>query len=220
MNFSRYLEEARGNKPKQIEPLSNRELQLLAEQAPESWSGTRNRLIMRHMLYTGSRVGETVELDWIDVNLEKGYINISPAKWYGERRLHISLGWTARLQEWKNNPDSPESKWVFPNASGGNLSTRYIRYFVEDYAVNAGMSSDRVHPHLFRHTFASRLLASSGNLRTVQNALGHNDLKTTMVYLHTLDEDQLEQIKSRGNVNLAEFEKTLPNVEATASERS
>jgi len=171
------------------------------------------------MLYTGSRVGETVELDWQDVNLDRGYIDISPAKWYGERRLHISPGWTARLQEWSNNSEFPESKWVYPNASGGNLSTRYVRYFVEDYAVHAGMSSDRIHPHLFRHTFASRLLASSGNLRTVQNALGHNDLQTTMVYLHTLSAEQLEEIKARGTVNLAEFEKSLPNVEATSAER-
>lgn len=209
--------EIEGIPQKEIEPLSNSELEAMLAECPETWSGDRDRYIMLHMFYTGSRVGEVVELDWPDVDLTKNIIDISPAKWTGERRLTISQGWSDTLADWRERCFDLDSEYVFPDSKGNQLTTRYVRAFVAKYAMRAGLSDKRVHPHLFRHTFASRLLVKTGNLRTVQNALGHNDLRTTMVYLHTIDAKQREQINSRGHVDLSQFEKDLPDVKREAT---
>jgi len=196
-----------------IDPLTNGELEQLCDQAPESWSGERNKLIMKHMLYTGSRVGEVVDLEWKEIDFEAGTIDISPAKWFGERRLRISPDLLENLSAWRTRclENGVESKWVFPNARGNKLSTRYIREFHNRYALWAGLSDGRIHPHLFRHTFASRLLAQTGNLRTVQRALGHASLDTTMIYLHSIPEKELKNLRA-DEIDLAEFEKKLPNM--------
>jgi site-specific recombinase XerD len=61
---------------------------------------------------------------------------------------------------------------------------------VKTYAEKAGISwAEDVSPHTLRHTFATRLLGRTGNIRLVQKALGHSDLSTTMIYTHIVDEE-------------------------------
>jgi integrase/recombinase XerC len=72
---------------------------------------------------------------------------------------------------------------VFGNGRGGPLSPRAIQARVKHWAQRQGIWQ-RVHPHLLRHSFASHLLESSGDLRAVQELLGHADIGTTQVYTH------------------------------------
>jgi len=79
---------------------------------------------------------------------------------------------------------------VFTTLKGGPMNDRYVRDFVKRYGKKSGIKKD-VHPHTLRHTFATDLLRSTGNVRLVQKALGHASLATTMIYTHIVDE-QLE----------------------------
>jgi len=72
---------------------------------------------------------------------------------------------------------------VFLNGRGGCLSHRAIQLRIKTWAQRQGIWK-RVHPHLLRHSFASHLLESSGNLRAVQELLGHANLATTQIYTH------------------------------------
>jgi integrase/recombinase XerC len=85
--------------------------------------------------------------------------------------------------------DSPA---VFVGTTGRRLGGRAIQKRVEYWAVRQGLPM-HVHPHLFRHSFASHLLESSGELRGVQELLGHADIATTQVYTH-LDFQHLARI--------------------------
>jgi len=67
------------------------------------------------------------------------------------------------------------------------MHDRYVQDFVKRYDKKSGIKID-VHPHILRHTFATDLLRSTGNVRLVQKALGHASLATTMIYTHIVDE--------------------------------
>ena len=81
---------------------------------------------------------------------------------------------------------------VFVGTTGRRLGARAIQKRVEYWALRQGLPM-HVHPHLFRHSFASHLLESSGELRAVQELLGHADISTTQVYTH-LDFQHLARI--------------------------
>jgi integrase/recombinase XerD len=196
-----------------IEPLTDSEISRLLDQTGKSFSDRRNAMMIRLMLHTGMRPGEVVSLKWSDIDKDASTVRISPAKWESERRLKISPAVVDSLESYHDHKNFPAEDsgpdLVFPNAQGNVLSLRYVRDFVEDYALKAGLSAERVHPYLFRHTFASRLLQTTRNIRMVQRALGHNDLSTTMNYIHTLPESTQDKIKAGDDLDLATFSKKL-----------
>lgn len=192
----------------QIDPVSPSELKLLKEQASESWSGQRDRLIMDTMFVAGLRSNEITGLKRSNLDADKDTIDVTPAKFDSERRLSLDDGLVDRLVDFVEV--SPESEYVFPDAEGGKLSTRYMRSFVNTYAEEAGLSPDRIHPHLFRHTFASMLLETSKNLRLVQRALGHDSLQTTLIYVHTIPDETRDFLTIKDGVNLSQFVSNLP----------
>jgi len=71
------------------------------------------------------------------------------------------------------------------------MSDRYVRDFMKRYAGKAGLNKG-VHPHTLRHSFATDLLRDTKKIRLVHKALGHVSISTTMIYMHIVDE-QLEQ---------------------------
>jgi len=81
---------------------------------------------------------------------------------------------------------------LFVGRSGRALSVRAVQLRVETWARRQGLSM-HVHPHMFRHSFASHLLESSGDLRGVQELLGHADISTTQIYTH-LDFQRLASV--------------------------
>jgi len=192
------------------DPLTPAEIDALVRQAPDSFSGRRNVEIMQFMLRTGARVGATVHVKQEHLDFETRELRIAKAKLDSERTLKLDRQHLDRIQNYLNLEGFPDSEWLFSGMDGGVISTRYVRKFVNDYAREAGLSTERVHPHLFRHTFASRLLETSQNLRTVQQALGHDDVRTTFRYLHPLDESTQEIIEEGEDFDLARFSSILP----------
>jgi site-specific recombinase XerC len=72
---------------------------------------------------------------------------------------------------------------LFVNRNGARLTARGVQYRIKRWALRLGLASN-VHPHTLRHSFASHVLQSSGDLRAVQEMLGHASISTTQVYTH------------------------------------
>jgi len=89
------------------------------------------------------------------------------------------LRWQPIALLWNNG----EIPYVFISKRGGQLKNRSIQARVKHWAQQQGLW-ERVYPHLLRHSFASHMLESSGDLRAVQEMLGHADLSTTQIYTH------------------------------------
>ena len=86
---------------------------------------------------------------------------------------------------------------LFINKHGRRISQRGIQYRINLFAKKYGLGQ-RLHPHILRHSFASHVLASSGDLRAVQEMLGHSDIATTQIYTH-LDFQHLAKIYDRAH---------------------
>jgi integrase/recombinase XerC len=84
------------------------------------------------------------------------------------------------------------SKPVFIGLQGRRISARSIQYRLKEWSIKQGINSS-VHPHMLRHSFASHVLQSSGDLRAVQEMLGHANISTTQVYTH-LDYQHLTKV--------------------------
>jgi integrase/recombinase XerC len=95
-------------------------------------------------------------------------------RWFAER---------AALVQGKPASTGADGSAVFVGKSGRPLSVRAVQLRVGTWARRQGLSM-HVHPHMFRHSFATHLLESSGDLRGVQELLGHADISTTQVYTH------------------------------------
>ncbi len=104
------------------------------------------------------------------------------------------------LLEWRKTraafADLTEAS-VFVSRSGKRIAPRTIQARVRHWAIRQGLPQN-VHPHLLRHSFASHILESSGNLRAVQELLGHADIATTQVYTH-LDFQHLAKVYDKAH---------------------
>jgi integrase/recombinase XerC len=102
--------------------------------------------------------------------------------------------WLARRGEWVNTADEPA---LFVTPRGKRLSPRTAQNQLAKWAKKAGLPG-AVHPHMLRHSFASHLLQSSGDLRSVQEMLGHSSLRATQIYTH-LDFNALAKVYDRAH---------------------
>lgn len=100
----------------------------------------------------------------------------------------------------RNAPPSIEearSPFLFPNTRGGMMARAEVRRILKQYADQAQIE-ERVSPHVLRHSFASHLLANGGDLRTIQELLGHSQISTTEVYTHVTN-DRLKDIYKKAH---------------------
>ena len=111
------------------------------------------------------------------------------------RELPIGRHALKALQEWilvRNNFPLKDYEAVFVSQHGNRINPRTIQQRVKYWAVKQGIEIS-VSPHMLRHSFASHLLESSGELRSVQELLGHSNISTTQIYTH-LDFQHLAQV--------------------------
>ena len=154
----------------------------------------RDRAIMELLYSSGLRLAELVGLDLLQLDLADRTVRVTGK---GSRTRIVPVGriaagaLTAWLRERSALAAIGETA-VFVSRRGQRISSRAVQERVAYWARRQGLSV-RVHPHLFRHSFATHLLESSQDLRGVQELLGHADIGTTQVYTH-LDFQHLARI--------------------------
>jgi integrase/recombinase XerC len=155
---------------------------------------TRDRAIMELLYSSGLRLAELVGLDLNGLDLADRTVHVVGK---GDRARIVPVGREAvkALTQWLKERASLAKSGetaVFVGRSGDRLGRRAVQTRVAYWARRQGVSM-RVYPHLFRHSFASHLLESGGDLRGVQELLGHADISTTQIYTH-LDFQHLARI--------------------------
>jgi integrase/recombinase XerC len=155
---------------------------------------TRDRAIMELLYSSGLRLAELVDLDIDRLDLADRSVRVI-GKGKKERIVPVGTEALDALQKWlkeRSGIAKPDEAALFVGRGGERLGRRAVQTRVAYWARRQGVSL-RVYPHLFRHSFASHLLESGGDLRGVQELLGHADIATTQIYTH-LDFQHLARI--------------------------
>ncbi len=166
----------------------------LLERAADGLLEVRDAAMFELFYSSGLRLSELAGLDLARLDLAEGEVTVVGKG--GKTRI-VPVGAQARgaLQTWlaQRTALAPAGQQaVFLNRRGGRLTPRSIELRLERWARKAGLAS-HVYPHLLRHSFASHVLQSSGDLRAVQEMLGHASLSATQVYTH-LDFQHLSRV--------------------------
>jgi integrase/recombinase XerC len=154
----------------------------------------RDRAILELFYSSGLRLSELANLNLHDLDLGEGSVRVTGK---GNKQREAPVGRMARqaLTEWLGariellKGDEPA---IFISNRGQRLSPRSIQSRIDYRARQAGLPR-HVHPHMLRHSFASHMLEASGDLRAVQELLGHADISTTQIYTH-LNFDHLARV--------------------------
>ncbi len=144
----------------------------------------RDRTMLEVMYGGGLRLSELVNLDCRHVEIESGEVWVT-GKGSKERRLPIGATAVTWLTRWLEMRELflPEDDAIFVSQQGKRISTRNVQKRFAQRGVLQGLNT-HVHPHKLRHSFATHMLESSGDLRAVQELLGHANLSTTQIYTH------------------------------------
>jgi integrase/recombinase XerC len=153
----------------------------------------RDRAMLELFYSSGLRLSELVGLHWIDLDLEGGEVRVLGK---GRKTRIVPVGRHAvtalrALAVEQGDGMRPESP-VFRGRGGAPINPRTVQLRMKTLALQQGIPK-HIHPHLLRHTFASHMLESSGDLRAVQELLGHADIATTQIYTH-LDFQHLAKV--------------------------
>lgn len=145
----------------------------------------RDRAILELFYSSGLRLAELVGLDVDDLDTADRTVRVTGK---GSKARVVPVGRYAieAVREWllaRAGLASAEQRALFVSKRGGRLAPRTVQQRINHWALRQG-NPTRVHPHMLRHSFATHLLESSGNLRAVQELLGHASLSTTQVYTH------------------------------------
>jgi integrase/recombinase XerC len=154
----------------------------------------RDRAIMELLYSSGLRLAELVGLDLGGVDLRAREVRVR-GKGRKERIVPVGKAAARAIQAWlggRPGVAKADEAALFVGRNGRRLGPRAVQLRVDYWARRQGLNM-HVHPHLFRHSFASHLLESSGELRGVQELLGHADISTTQIYTH-LDFQHLARI--------------------------
>ena len=158
----------------------------------DPWS-VRDRAMFELLYSSGLRLAELVGLASADIDRQAGEVRVTGK---GRKQRIVPVGGKAlqALEAWLAlRPGlGGDEQALFIGARGGRIAPRVVQDRLNKLALRQGIQQ-RVHPHALRHSFASHVLQSSGDLRAVQEMLGHASLSTTQVYTH-LDFQHLAKV--------------------------
>jgi integrase/recombinase XerC len=154
----------------------------------------RDRAILELFYSSGLRLSELNGLNLQDLDLAEGSARVMGK---GSKQREVPVGKMARraLSDWlvtRSGMTGHDDNAVFISRQGKRLSVRSIQARLDHWARRLGLHQ-HVHPHMLRHSFASHMLEASGDLRAVQELLGHADISTTQIYTH-LNFDHLARV--------------------------
>jgi len=145
----------------------------------------RDQAMFELFYSSGLRLSELTGLNLLDLKLEEAMVRVLGK---GNKQRDIPIGSYAikALHKWldcRKTLTNETELAVFISSRGTRISQRMVQYRLKKWATEKGLSV-HVHPHMLRHAFASHMLESSGDLRAVQELLGHADISTTQIYTH------------------------------------
>ena len=171
----------------------------LLDFAPDSTLAIRDKAMLELFYSSGLRLAELAGLRWNQLDFNAGMLTVTGK---GNKMRMLPFGSQARaaLIEWRRvchefaPADEPA---LFVSRHGKPISPRTIQARIRYWANRQGLAQN-VYPHLLRHSFASHMLESSGDLRAVQELLGHSDISTTQIYTH-LDFQHLARVYDKAH---------------------
>ena len=154
----------------------------------------RDRAMFELFYSSGLRLSELTGVRLGDVDFQDGTVRVTGK---GNKTRVVPVGDLAQraLRDWlavRTGLATPEQPTLFVGTGGRPVTPRTVQRRLETWALRQGLTQ-HVHPHMLRHSFASHVLQSSGDLRAVQEMLGHSSISTTQVYTH-LDYQYLARI--------------------------
>ncbi len=173
------------------------------------WYAIRDKAVMELFYSSGLRLSELVGLDISDLDLEDGTLRVT-GKGNKTRTLPIGSKATAAVSLWLKHRASLPGKRssavhqvtksqqaLFISKRGSRIAPRTVQARMRKWQLVQHLHG-KLHPHMLRHSFASHLLESSGDLRAVQELLGHADISTTQIYTH-LDFQHLAEVYDKAH---------------------
>ena len=146
--------------------------------------GLRDQTMFTLLYACGLRVSELCTLQWNQIDLNSRIVRVL-GKGKKERLVPFFSGFEKQLKKYKLRywEKYAKSDFVFVNQRGKGFTSRGIQYLMQKHADEIGMHM-KLHPHMFRHSFATHLLDHGADIRLVQELLGHESLSTTQIYTH------------------------------------
>jgi integrase/recombinase XerC len=161
----------------------------------------RDHAILELFYSSGLRLSELVNLNMDALDFSEGTVEVTGK---GNKTRIVPLGSHAisAIKKWleyrmqipkiSTSSDGIPTSRLFIGLQGRPITSRNIQYRIKEWSIKQGINSS-VHPHMLRHSFATHVLQSSGDLRAVQEMLGHANISTTQVYTH-LDYQHLTKV--------------------------
>ena len=174
------------------EVLTPEDVEQLLNFKPSSLIEIRDLAIVEMMYSSGLRVSETVNINVSDFEEGMSFLRVLGK---GSKTRLVPIGrfaifainnWLSERNKIVSNTDA-----LFLNSKGTRLTVRSVQLRLKKMALKQGLPP--IHPHMLRHSFATHMLESSGDLRTIQELLGHSSLSTTQIYTK-LDYQHLAKI--------------------------
>jgi integrase/recombinase XerD len=176
------------------EVLTIEEVELIINSIPsDTAKGKRDRAMLELLYSCGLRVSELTALRLSDMFFGEGYIRVMGK---GSKQRLVPIGNVARerimlYMDERKSKDSKNQDILFLSNRGKALTRVMVFYVIRDAVERAGIEKS-VSPHIFRHSFATHLLAGGASIRQVQEMLGHESIETTEIYTH-LDTSRLRE---------------------------
>lgn len=176
--------------PKAARPLPKAldvdQIQHLLNFPGDDWLSRRDRALLELVYSSGLRLSELTGLNLPDIDLAERLVTVT-GKGSKARTLPLGKPACAALQAWLAVRDTQapvqDAHALFLNTRGRRLGNRSVQTRLARIAIQQGLPQ-HLHPHMLRHSFATHLLGASGDLRAVQELLGHANLATTQIYTH------------------------------------
>ncbi len=188
-NPARHVKAPRASKPLP-KTLDVDQLSGLLNQAPKTPLEVRDLAILELFYSSGLRLSELANLNRSDLDMTEKTVLVRHGKGDKSRVLPVGRFALKALRNWYTirpqfapDPALEENPAIFLSNRGKRLSVRSIQQRIQHWCKQHGFNQ-LIHPHMLRHSFASHMLESSGDLRAVQELLGHSNINTTQIYTH------------------------------------
>ena len=166
----------------------------LVEIVQQDKLAVRDKAMLELIYSSGLRLSELISLNINDIDFNDRILTVIGK---GKKTRSVPVGRHAvdAIKAWlekRQTMTRPSEQALFISSRGKRISPRSVQERLKQWAIRQGLPN-HVHPHMLRHSFASHMLESSGDLRAVQELLGHADISTTQVYTH-LDFQHLSRV--------------------------